>query len=159
MPRISKETNTQEQTIGQAQEFVMSATGEIDREDFRDQFQTVDTPVQSAHSQELIFMEEKVQVIIPKGANPRAEEQFIQVGSNGVNQFIERGVPQWVKRRFVEVLARAKKDDVQTAQIVNANGEKDTKIIKTPSLLHHFQVLQDPNPNGPVWLQRVLAEA
>lgn len=158
MPRISKETNTADLQIGQPQEFIMSSTGDIDRDDYRDKIDVVDTPVESDRFQELAFMEEFVVVEILKGGNPKNEEQFVQVGNNGVNQFIERGVPTKVRRKFVEVLARAKRDDVQTPEFVNSQGQRDTKIQKVSALLHNFVVRKDSD-RGHAWLAGVLAEA
>ena len=161
MPRISTRNaiDTDSEQIGQEQTHIIPSHGDLDREDFKSNFATIDTPMGSAHVQELMFMEELVQVMIPFGANPETEEQFVDVGNNGVRQFIERGVPQWVKRKYVEVLARAKRDKVSTPEFIDPTGAKATKIISTPSLIHGFNLIEDKNPNGHAWLRRILAEA
>lgn len=159
MSRHPRVTNTDTEVIGQSQSHIIPALGDIDKEDFRASFETVDTPVQSSHTKELLFMEEMVTILIPIGANPEAEEEFIDVGNNGVRQFIKRGEEQQVKRKFVEVLARAKREKISTPEFTDANGARSTKLIRTPALIHGFQVIEDKNPNGHTWLRRILAEA
>ena len=161
MPRISTRNaiDTDSEQIGQEQTHIIPSHGDLDRDDFKSNFATIDTPMGSAHVQELMFMEEMVQVMIPFGANPETEEQFVDVGNNGVRQFIQRGEPQYVKRKFVEVLARAKREKISTPEFTDATGARTTKIVRTPALIHGFQVIEDKNPNGAAWLRRILAEA
>lgn len=160
MPRHPQSRiETDSEQIGQIQTHVIPSTGDLDRSDFKSDFATVDTPVQSDHFRELMFMEEIVTVLIPAGNNPDAEEQFIDVGNNGVRQFIERGVPQVIRRKFVEVLARAKREKISTPEFTDATGARTTKIVRTPALIHGFQIVEDKNPNGAAWLRRILAEA
>jgi len=161
MSRISSRNSidTDSEKIGQVQTHIIPSTGDLDRDEFKSDFATVDTPVGSAHFQELMFMEEIVQIIIPFGSNPETEEQFIDVGNTGVRQFIQRGEPQYVKRKFVEVLARAKREKISTPEFTDATGARTTKIVRTPALIHGFQVIEDKNPNGAAWLRRILSEA
>lgn len=160
MPRITeKNVHTADQLIGQEQSHVIPSTGDLDRDDFRANFETIDTPVQSAHFKELAFMEELVEIEIPCGPNPDAEEQFIPIMNNGITQYVQRGVPQYIKRKFVEVLARAKRDKITTPEIIDSTGARATKIVSTSALIHNFAMLTDNNPNGRTWLKRVLAEA
>lgn len=158
MPRISKDVSTEELQVGQRQEFNIPNTGSIDREDFRDDIQLVDTPVESTQTQELLFMEEKLLVEIPKGSDPKNESEFVEVYNNGVAQFFMRGTPQLVKRKFVEVLARAKREVIETPKVKDANGDPTYNITKTPSLMHHF-IVHDDTPKGRAWLRGILAEA
>jgi len=158
MPRHPR-IETENQQIGQAQSHVIPTTGDLDRSDFASEFTTVDTPMQSDHVKELLFMEELVCIEIPKGRDAKNEEQFIDVGNNGVRQFIERGKAQWVKRKFVEVLARAKREEITTPEFTDATGARATRIDRTPALIHNFMLIEDKNPNGRAWLSRILAEA
>lgn len=158
MPRHPR-IDTDSEQIGQEQTHIIPSTGDLDRDDFKSEFIAVDTPVQSEHFKEMMFMEEPVLLLIPTGSNPEAEEQYVDIGNNGVRQYVERGVPQWVKRKFVEVLARAKREKVSTPEFTDASGARATKIVRTPALIHGFQVMEDKNPNGHAWLRRILAEA
>lgn len=161
MPRIStrNSTDTESEEIGHQESHVIPSSGDLDRDDFKSNFDTDPGPVnRDAFMKELKFMEEFVGVLIPKGSNPKAEEQYIDVGNNGTKQFIERGVEQKVRRKYVEVLARAKRDEITTPEYIDATGARATKLIKTPSLLHNFQVTEDTQ-EGRAWLRRILAEA
>jgi hypothetical protein len=101
-------------------------------------------------------MEEIVQVHIPITGAPN-EEQFVDVANGGVKQFIARGQWQNVRRKFVEVLARAKAMRVTTPKYTDSAGNDSTRLVQTPALKYPFE-MRDKNPDGPVWLQRVLAE-
>lgn len=162
MPRISirNSIDTDSEQIGQEQANIIPSSGDLDREEFASNFETETAPInRDAYYKELKFMEEPVTILIPCGNDPDAEEQFIDVGCNGVRQFIERGVEQVVKRKFVEVLARAKREKISTPEFIDATGARATKLVRTPSLMHGFQVTEDRNPNGREWLRRILAEA
>jgi len=146
--------NTQEEKVGQEQVFDLPACGPVG--ELVDEIETVDTPHWESKAEMESFMEEVVQVRIADtgGVN---EEQFIDVKNNGRTQMIRRGVWQNVKRKYVEVLARAKRDNITTNKYTDASGNDSTRIIKAPVLKYPFE-MRDRNPDGHVWLQRVLAE-
>lgn len=143
--------------VGQDQEHAIPATGPIDRNEFRDQFDTVDTPDWKEKAKALAFNEEPVKIVVTEDGRPNAE-QTIQLLCNGLSQMIIRGAPIIVKRKFVEILARAKSENISTPQYTDANGNSATKIVKQAGLKYPFRVLEDRNPNGSVWLERVLRE-
>jgi hypothetical protein len=149
-----KIVDTREEKVGQTLSADMPASGEVGRLDF--DFETVDTPVCRTKLEELAFMDEKVKVLILSTGNEN-EEQFVDLGNDGIPQFIERNKPQVVKRKYVEVLARAKSDIIKTVPCKDPNGTDSTRIMKIPAPKYSFQMF-DPNPNGQVWLQRILAE-
>lgn len=103
------------------------------------------------------FMNEPVTVIINPSQDPD-DPKLVQVGVNGVNQFMPRGEPITVKRKYVEVLARAKRTDFQQT-LDERLGEAMNHLRSMHSLRFPFSVLEDRNPNGGAWLMGVLAEA
>lgn len=147
--------DTLEEKIGQDQSYVMPVDGPVG--DFEPDIELCDAPRMKSKAKELAFMDEVVAVRIHDTGNPN-EEQFVEVDNGGVPQFIERGKWQKVKRKFVEVLARAKAGNVQTPEHINPAGERTTKIQVTQALKYPFE-MRDNNPDGHVWLQRILAEA
>jgi len=153
-----KPTDTRELKVGQEQAHDIPMTGAIDRSAFQDDFETVDTPHFDTMAREIAFSNEMIEVKILEDQRPTAE-QFIQTSVNGVNQFFERGVPAFVKRMFVEVLARARPHNISTQEYTDSNGNKATRIVKTFGLQYPFTVLSDPNPDGRRWLESVLKEA
>lgn len=153
----NRRTDTRDHKVGQDQSFAMPAMGSIDPEDFRDNFEVIDSRVTSDQLKAEAFFEEPIDVVISTTDNPTAEA-IITLQCNGINQFLLRGVKHTVKRKFVEILARAKAETISTPEYTDAAGNRATKINKTQGLKYPFTVMYDPNPEGPAWLQRVLRE-
>jgi hypothetical protein len=150
-----RSVDTREQQVGQEQSYDIPAFGPAGHPEL--EIEVCDTPNWKDKAKNLAFMEEVVQVHIPITGAPN-EELFIDVSNGGVKQFIERGRWQNVKRKFIEVLARAKAMRVTTPKYTDSEGNDSTRLVQTPALKYPFE-MRDKNPNGPVWLQRVLAEA
>lgn len=156
MPRWpSKEVNAAEQQVGQDSDLLMPSTGSIIREE--EHIELVTQPIQDNYAAELAFMEEKVEVMVHDSTDENAENP-IQVSCNGVNQFFFRNQPQIVKRKFVEILARAKTTSISTKEVRDMNGDLTTRIGKTSALRYPFSVIRDENPRGATWLRSVLAQ-
>ena len=151
-----KSIDSEEVGVGQAikSEVLVNDDG---GQTFKEQFETIDTPNYDSILKAEKFANELVEVEISETDNPNAE-QLIQLGVNGNNQFLWRGVPQKVKRCFVEVLARAKVTSYQTPEFTDPNGNRATSIKPYRGLRYPFRVLHDPNPDGPRWLQSILHE-
>lgn len=121
-------------------------------------FDVVDKPLPKGALDMEVFMNEVVTILV----NPPTDADdptLIKVGVNGVNQFIRRGDPVDVKRKYVEVLARSKRTDF--AQTLDERlGEQGFNSLRSMhSLRYPFSMLRDPNPNGGAWLTAVLSEA
>jgi len=66
--------------------------------------------------------------------------------------YLPVGVPITVKRKYVEVLARAKTDNVKTVHDEANVAMPRNEVRRTTSAVANFNVLSDPNPRGPAWL-------
>lgn len=152
---MKKTLDTNEKQIGQDQSFNVPNTGSINRDDFRDNFEIMDTPNWDK-IRTLKFMEEMVEIEISETDKENAE-QTIQLSNNGINQFLFRGVPQYIRRKFVEILARARPVSISTPEFTDATGGRATKIVKTQGLKYPFRVLTD-TPEGHRWCESVLKE-
>jgi hypothetical protein len=153
------QTDSREHDQGyQNQEFVIPTTGNLDPKDFKNEFKEVDTPHWNEKAKNLAFAEELVLVEIPEENNPYAE-QVIELSVQGVNQFMIRGKPQWIKRKFLEVLIGAKVGTISTPEILDPSGNKTTKIVVMNGSKYPYRILQDNNPNGMEWAKRVMQEA
>ena len=86
----------------------------------------------------------------------KGAEQFVN-GKWMICGWLPVGVPCITKRKFVEVLARAKTDSVQTRVVKHENHE-DNLADRTTSTKYPFSVIQDSNPMGHQWLSKVLME-
>lgn len=120
-------------------------------------FDVVDKPLPKEAFEMEAFMNELVTIVVNPPNDPD-EPMLVQVGVNGVNQFIPRGEPIAVKRKYIEVLARAKRTDFSQT-LDERMGEKMNHLRAMHSLRYPFSVIRDQNPNGGAWLTAVLSEA
>ena len=102
------------------------------------------------------FMNEIVYVTVPSTENEE-ELYVISVGVNGVNQPIVRDVSTPIKRKYVEVLARAKQTAYKQIQ-KDTNDPASLVMIPKTSLAHNFTVDRDDNPKGYAWLRELLKQ-
>lgn len=117
----------------------------------------IDSPEFKSAAAELEFMNEMVAVRVHESTDKNAEK-IIFVSNDGVPQRFVRGQYVAAKRKYVEVLARSKPFSVTTPETTDGNGDRTTMIRTTVGLMYPFD-MQDRNPRGQAWLQRVLAEA
>jgi len=102
------------------------------------------------------FMNEWVQVIVPKSGDK--EENPVPVPSvNGVNQPIILGQVVQVRRKFIEVLAHSRIDQVLQKEenpLVRVEG---LNVESNAALTHNFNTIGDTD-KGNAWLTNLLAE-
>lgn len=107
---------------------------------------------------QLAFMEEKVTVVVHETTN-KNDDPLPMVAVNGVNQYFVRGQNQMVKRKFIEVLARAKPEAVSTdVEVRRAGDEPINRVLRRRGHKFPFSVVQDGNPRGAAWLSALLNE-
>lgn len=139
----------------------MPSSGDLNREELLGNIVEVE-PVSAYGAADkaarLAFMEEKVDVMVHESADPNAEP-IVETWCNGVPQRFLRGQVQTVRRKFVEVLARAKNTGITTRADVDRNGNANTAIGKHTALKYPFSVMRDENPKGATWLKQVMAQA
>lgn len=118
----------------------------------------VDKPLPVEAFEMEAFMNDMVTIVVNPAQDPD-EPTLVQVGVNGVNQFIPRGHPIAVKRKYVEVLARAKRTDFRQ-NLDERMGEQAFNLVHPMhSLRYPFSVISDPHRNGGAWLIAILSEA
>lgn len=110
-----------------------------------------------SHAENLAFMEEIVAVCVFPTQDKNAE-QIVEVFNDGTAQRFIRGQWQTVKRKYVEVLARAKQFSVQTPETMDRDGNRTTRIDTSHGLRYPFE-MKDKNPRGSAWLSSILQEA
>jgi hypothetical protein len=99
------------------------------------------------------FMNETVVINVAEDNDENAIP-WVVPNVNGVNQPIFRGVDTPVKRKFIEVLARA----INTTYRQTLKDSADPgSIIHVPknALAYPFTIVEDRNPNGRSWLRRI----
>ena len=102
------------------------------------------------------FMNERVLIHVYTDGTGGSLE-VITPSVNGINQPIIRGRDQYVKRKYVEILARSK---IITYRQEVADPSRPENIQMTPlaNMTTPFVVREDKNPKGRVWLENILAQ-
>lgn len=118
----------------------------------------IETPaLDDPYTNELIFMEEVLSIRIEPSSD-RYAPKFIDVSVNGETSWLEVGTPIKVKRKFVEVLARAK-SDVFVTIAPNVHDDNPVNMLsRNTSQKYPFSVIKDPNSRGYQWLTAVLSQ-
>lgn len=102
------------------------------------------------------FMNETLLIMV-QSSGAENETPLVYVAVNGQSMLLPRDEPIRVKRKYVEVLARAKKTEFD--QVLDMRmGEEMNRLIAKNSLKYPFTVISDPNPRGVQWVQEVLAQ-
>lgn len=139
---------------------VLPATGKVSRKkiqsDLVQEVELADAHGISDKAAQLAFMEEHLEVMVHESADPNAEA-IVETWVNGVAQRFIRGQTQTVRRKYVEVLARAKTTGIQTREASDYNGDRTTAIVKSTALKYPFSVVRDNNPRGAAWLKQVMS--
>lgn len=108
------------------------------------------------------FLNEFVEILVyePQVIGNMQEQWYIPLSVDGVSQYVRRGIPQKIRRKFVEVLARARKAGVHATGYLNGRKEVVNEVRKTSRALEFpFQVISDPSgAKGAEWLAKILRE-
>lgn len=122
----------------------------------------------SAYMAELAFLEEPVTIrISPSSEKNPARTVQCWVNGKGAEQLTNGRWMQcgWLpvghivttRRKYVEVLARAKGETVSTRVVQHGEFEENF-ADRTASLKYPFSILKDENPRGIEWLQGILQD-
>ncbi len=106
---------------------------------------------------ELAFMEEPVTIRLERTAEKNAPA-FIDVSVNGRTEWLEKGKPVTIARKYIDVLARCKSDFIETVAPNAESGEIVNRLMRNTTAKHPFTVISDPSPRGYDWLTGVLAQ-
>ena len=101
------------------------------------------------------FMHQELTIVVAKDASPGAYDPVPAGPVNGKNQFVKRGVPQKVKRKYVEALARSRVTSY-TQDVPDPRKPEVIHMRDNTALTYQFSVIHDPHPNGAEWLQAIL---
>ena len=105
------------------------------------------------------FMEEKVLIEIEGNDDPNAPV-FVYLGHGGVTQYVERGKPQAVKRKFLYSALAAKAVKFASQFGKDNSGNEFNRLSPTTSTTHRVRLLQDNNPQGGMkWVREVMQTA
>lgn len=88
------------------------------------------------------FMNEYVTIMIEPDDNPDAPI-FLQSGHNGVDQYIQRGVEQRIKRRFLYSLIAGKRTQQSSQFGKDGSGKEFNRLTGRTSTTHRIVLIED----------------
>ena len=118
----------------------------------------VDKPMKTTEMEALAFAEEQVLIRLERNGN-KFQPALVDVGVNGVKEWIPVGRPHKIKRKYLEVLLRAQPINVVTDHEGTTVERPRNVMQRFQSSRHPVTILNDPNPRGHEWAQRVAAES
>lgn len=162
------DTNTSDIKQMQPSDIILPASGVIPR---GEQIEVLDKPLTDDYAAALAFNEEPVAIMIEPGQEENSP-RVIDVWVNGKGaEVLDPQTGRWneinclpvggvitTKRKYVEVLARAKLDKVSTKHDDATVANPENRVVRTTSRRAVFQVMNDPSPRGREWLTRLMTE-
>jgi len=101
--------------------------------------------------------EENAPLTVPCWVNGRGAEVF-QNGRWNVLGFLPVGLRVITRRKYAEVLLRAKKDKISTDHQGTEVERPQNKVHRVSSAVANIQVITDKNPKGVEWVRRCMAQ-
>jgi len=122
----------------------------------------------SRYMADVLFAEDPVTIRIEPGQGRFAPKIWdCWVNGQGAEQLINGqwvkkgwlpvGIPVTTKRKFVEVLLRAKHDNVQT-RTARYEDHEDNIVDRMTSSATPVSIIHDPSPAGRDWIEKILRE-
>jgi hypothetical protein len=110
-------------------------------------------------AREAKFMEDKVVVEIEGDEDPNSPV-FVYLGHNGVSQYVKRGEPQTIKRKFLYSALAAKTVKFACAFGKDNSGNEFNRLSPNVKTTYRIRLVEDLNPQGGMkWVQQVASTA
>ncbi len=106
------------------------------------QIETIPEAKAAAKIAEEAFMNEYVVVLIEQDDDPDAPV-FLQSGHNGTDQYIQRGVPQKIRRKFLYSLIAGKKTAQASQYGKDGSGKEYNRLSGRTSTTHRIALIED----------------
>ena len=135
---------TSEDFAGARTETNISATGETTVT--HRQIEVIPESRAMKKAEEEKFMNQEVTIQIDSTENPD-EPVWVHTGHNGRDQYIQRGIPQPIKLRFLYSLIAAKKTAKTSDFGKDGTGKEFNKLTGRTSTTHRYQVI-DASPEA-----------
>ena len=111
-------------------------------------------------AKEAKFMNEYIEIEIEAGTEA-GDPMFVELGHNGINQFVKRGTVQRVRRKFLYSAMMAKRVNVNCTFGKDGSGNEFNRTSPTVSTAYRARLVSDNNTQtgGSKWVQSVMAES
>lgn len=130
----------QEAPTPPVEDISISATG--DAEATHAGIQVVQPEKMQDKAEQEAFMNELVEIMIEADDDPNAP-LFIPAGHNGIPQYIQRGVPQTIKRKFLYSLIAAKQARLVCTFGKDQNGNEFNRLAGGKRTTHRVTIIRD----------------
>lgn len=167
--RQRRELATDDLEVGQKTNIIIDPNGSIDHESESLEALEQSVGLTMAYADALAFNEEPICIVIEK-SNQKNPPKTVDCWVNGKGAEIFRDgkwnilgwlpvdVPIITRRKYVEVLARAKPDTINTEVDDETKATPRNEISRSTHTKYPFRVIQDKNPLGQAWLTECLME-
>ncbi len=131
----------------------------------------VDNQLDKKELDHIAFNEDPIKLIIHRNADPKFSPKctdFIAVNGKPAEMlfkngwipmgYLPRGQSFYTKRKYVEVLARAKQDTIHTNVIERDNEDPQNFTERVTTSVLAFSILEDKNPLGAPWLEDLIRQ-
>jgi len=135
---------------GARSEAEISATGPASVR--HSQIEVIPEAKMEAKAKDAAFMNEYVTILIQGSEDPDAPI-FVQSGHNGTDQYIQRGVPQRIKRKFLYSLIAAKKTAQASSFGKDGSGREFNRLTGRTSTTHRIDLLEDTQEGRKMFAQ------
>ena len=167
--RAKPEFNTADLEVGQRSSVILPNEGDVRAEDI---ILPVDiNALNKVYMDAIAFNEQAIKIVIHPSRERNAPNVFdcwvngrgAEVFMNGKWQtlgYLPVGIPVITKRKYVEVLASSKIENINT-EVIDTTTDKlpINKVHRNNSATCTFQVIEDKDPRGVEWLTRLYATA
>lgn len=155
---IRKTDESEEHKIGQDAPRKLKSTGPAREALSLQIIEPVERVVPKSKLDALKFMEDILTVRVHESSNEN-DHPRPQVWNDGRTFVFIPGREMKVARKFVEVLARAKRTTRGLKKVTDDHGVDSYEYPARTACLYPFSVIHDPSPRGKAWLDAILAEA
>jgi hypothetical protein len=121
------------------------------------------------YREELAFNEEPVTIVLHQSSDKNSANSY-PIWNNGKGceamiggkwrevTWLTTGTRYTIKRKYLEIMARSKMDNVETV-ILDKDAERPRNMINRVTSAHmSFSVLEDKNPRGADWLTNIIRQ-
>lgn len=136
-----------------------------------EEIEIIDKPLESEYARALLMAEEPITIRIEPSQQENAPT-VVDVWCNGKGaEVMDPKTGKWIeinclpiggvittKRKYVEILARAKFDTIATKTGDTRQENPENRLVRNTGSKAVFSVLQDDNPKGREWLVRLMSE-
>lgn len=141
MPRAARKAQVRTDDLSGARtEASIAATGAAEAQISR--IEVIPEAMFREKAEDEAFMNEYIVIQIEASEDPNAPT-FIQSGHNGIDQYIQRGIPQKIKRKFLYSLVAGKRTQFACSFGKDGSGNEFNRLPGRTNTTHRLSIIED----------------